>query len=48
MVRHVATRPTASLAESDLVQMMIGRPLANIFRDTPMRRRARRRCASRG
>ena len=29
--RHVATRPTASLAESDLVQMMIGRPLAEYF-----------------
>ena len=29
--RHVATRPTASLTESDLVQMMIGRPLAEYF-----------------
>jgi ribose transport system ATP-binding protein len=29
--RHVATRPTASLNESDLVQMMIGRPLAEYF-----------------
>jgi ribose transport system ATP-binding protein len=29
--RHVATTPTASLAESDLVQMMIGRPLAEYF-----------------
>jgi ABC-type sugar transport system ATPase subunit len=29
--RHVATRPTASLGESDLVQMMIGRPLAEYF-----------------
>ena len=29
--RHVATRPTAALAESDLVQMMIGRPLAEYF-----------------
>ena len=29
--RHVATRATASLTESDLVQMMIGRPLAEYF-----------------
>jgi len=29
--RHVATRPTSSLSESDLVQMMIGRPLAEYF-----------------
>jgi len=29
--RHVATRLTASLGESDLVQMMIGRPLAEYF-----------------
>jgi ABC-type sugar transport system ATPase subunit len=29
--RHVATRPTTSLTESDLVQMMIGRPLAEYF-----------------
>ena len=29
--RHVATHPTASLTESDLVQMMIGRPLAEYF-----------------
>jgi ABC-type sugar transport system ATPase subunit len=29
--RHVATRPTASLTESDLVQMMIGRPLGEYF-----------------
>jgi ABC-type sugar transport system ATPase subunit len=28
---HVATRPTASLTESDLVQMMIGRPLGEYF-----------------
>ncbi|PYP78399.1 MAG: D-xylose ABC transporter ATP-binding protein [Gemmatimonadetes bacterium] len=29
--RHVATRATTSLTESDLVQMMIGRPLAEYF-----------------
>jgi ABC-type sugar transport system ATPase subunit len=29
--RHVATRPTASLTETDLVQMMIGRPLGEYF-----------------
>ena len=29
--RHVATRATSSLSESDLVQMMIGRPLAEYF-----------------
>jgi ABC-type sugar transport system ATPase subunit len=29
--RHVATRSTATLSESDLVQMMIGRPLAEYF-----------------
>ena len=29
--RHVATRATSSLTESDLVQMMIGRPLAEYF-----------------
>ena len=29
--QHVATRPTSSLSESDLVQMMIGRPLAEYF-----------------
>ena len=29
--RHVATRATNSLTESDLVQMMIGRPLAEYF-----------------
>jgi ABC-type sugar transport system ATPase subunit len=29
--RHVATRATVSLTESDLVQMMIGRPLAEYF-----------------
>jgi ABC-type sugar transport system ATPase subunit len=29
--RHVATRPTEGLTESDLVQMMIGRPLGDYF-----------------
>jgi ABC-type sugar transport system ATPase subunit len=29
--RHVATRPVVGLTESDLVQMMIGRPLAEYF-----------------
>jgi ABC-type sugar transport system ATPase subunit len=29
--RHVATRPTTGLTESDLVQMMIGRPLGDYF-----------------
>jgi ABC-type sugar transport system ATPase subunit len=29
--RHVATRETASLSESELVEMMIGRPLAEYF-----------------
>ncbi|MDB4883754.1 MAG: transporter related protein [Gemmatimonadetes bacterium] len=29
--RHVATRPIAGLTESELVQMMIGRPLAEYF-----------------
>ncbi|HEX8905438.1 MAG TPA: sugar ABC transporter ATP-binding protein [Longimicrobiaceae bacterium] len=29
--RHVGTRPTAELAEAELVRMMIGRPLAEYF-----------------
>ncbi len=33
--RHVATRPTAGLTEGDLVQMMIGRPLAEYFPANP-------------
>ena len=47
--RHVATRPAAELAESELVQLMIGRPLAEYFpRTADDAVRATSCCASKG